>query len=57
MMSPTKAKTHLGKALAEVLGITVTLTPAGYLSRQTCRDLNSRGYYWFPGKLAWDKLK
>lgn len=52
-----QAKTIVGKAMCEVLGIPVKLTKAGHLSRETAKALNQAGYYWFPGRRVWDKLK
>lgn len=57
MMTTNRAKHHIGKALAESLGIAVEATPSGQLTRDTCKAINAAGYYWFPGRRTWDKLQ
>lgn len=57
MMTTSQAKHHLGKALAESLGIDVQMTRAGHLSVKTGRAINAAGYYWFPSRRCWDRLQ
>lgn len=57
MMTISQAKHHLGKALAESLGIHAEMTSTGHLTVKTGRAINAAGYYWFPGRRCWDKLQ
>lgn len=56
-MTTFQAKHHLGKALAESLGIEPQTTPSGQLTAETRRAINAAGYYWFPSRRSWDKLQ
>ena len=56
-MTNFQAKHHIGKALAESLGIPVQLTPTWLLSAETQRKLNEAGYYWFSGRRCWCTLE
>ncbi len=55
-MTIIQAKHHLGKALAETLGIEVVTTKTGRITQNTARKLNRAGYYWFPSRRCWDRL-
>ena len=57
MMTNFQAKHHIGKALAESLGIDVQVTQSGQLTAETRRAINAAGYYWFPSRRCWDKLQ
>lgn len=55
-MTNFQAKHHIGKALAESLGIDVEVTPSGQLTAETRRAINAAGFFWFPSRRCWDKL-
>lgn len=51
-----QAKQITGVAMLNALGVEPEFTKSGKLTAKSYKELNRRGYYWFPSQRTWKPL-